>query len=256
MFARDASGARQRIRHAAFPAHKTLEDFDFTAQPSAEKPLLLHLAQLAWISRTRQRLPDRPARDRQDAPGDRARDQGLPGRPPRRVRDRPAMGHAPGSRPGPQQPRRRTQAPRALRAAWSSTRSATCRSNARPPTCSSRSSRAATNAARSSSPANRDFRGLGRDPRRRDGRRRPHRPARPPRHHGRPQGQELPPARTRHRHRSTTQAVAAGSLTSTLAASPTEPRRLRRLAHHLEKIRNGRLAHFSVPETGALFSSR
>ena len=49
VFARDASGARQRIRHAGFPAHKTLEDFDFTAQPSAEKPLLLHLAQLAWI---------------------------------------------------------------------------------------------------------------------------------------------------------------------------------------------------------------
>jgi DNA replication protein DnaC len=49
IFARDASGARQRIRHAAFPAHKTLEDFDFTAQPTAEKPLVLHLAQLAWI---------------------------------------------------------------------------------------------------------------------------------------------------------------------------------------------------------------
>jgi DNA replication protein DnaC len=49
VFAREASGARQRIRHASFPAHKTLEDFDFTAQPSAEKPLLLHLAQLAWI---------------------------------------------------------------------------------------------------------------------------------------------------------------------------------------------------------------
>lgn len=50
VFARDASGARNRIRHAAFPAHKTLEDFDFTAQPAAEKPLILHLAQLAWIS--------------------------------------------------------------------------------------------------------------------------------------------------------------------------------------------------------------
>src|SRR4051812_32726812 len=50
VFARDASGARQRVRHAAFPAHKTLDDFDFTAQPSAEKPLLLHLAQLAWIA--------------------------------------------------------------------------------------------------------------------------------------------------------------------------------------------------------------
>jgi DNA replication protein DnaC len=49
VFARDASGARQRIRSAAFPAHKTLEDFDFKAQPGAEKPLIFHLAQLAWI---------------------------------------------------------------------------------------------------------------------------------------------------------------------------------------------------------------
>jgi DNA replication protein DnaC len=49
VFARDASGARQRIRSAAFPARKTLEDFDFSAQPSAERPLLMHLAQLAWV---------------------------------------------------------------------------------------------------------------------------------------------------------------------------------------------------------------
>jgi DNA replication protein DnaC len=49
VFARDASGARMRIRAAGFPAPKTLEDFDWAAQPSAEKPLLLHLAQLAWI---------------------------------------------------------------------------------------------------------------------------------------------------------------------------------------------------------------
>jgi DNA replication protein DnaC len=49
VFARDASGAHQRVRHAAFPAIKTLEDFDWTAQPSAERPLVLHLAQLDWI---------------------------------------------------------------------------------------------------------------------------------------------------------------------------------------------------------------
>jgi DNA replication protein DnaC len=49
VFARDASGARNRIRHAAFPAHKTLEDFDWSAQPSAERPLVTHLAQLAWV---------------------------------------------------------------------------------------------------------------------------------------------------------------------------------------------------------------
>jgi DNA replication protein DnaC len=49
VFARDASGARGRTRHAAFPAQKTLEDFDFAAQPAAERPLILHLAALAWI---------------------------------------------------------------------------------------------------------------------------------------------------------------------------------------------------------------
>jgi DNA replication protein DnaC len=49
VFAREASGARQRIRAAGFPAPKTLEDFDFAAQPGAERPLIGHLAQLAWI---------------------------------------------------------------------------------------------------------------------------------------------------------------------------------------------------------------
>jgi DNA replication protein DnaC len=49
VFARDASGARARIRHASFPARKTLEDFDWSAQPAAERPLVMHLAQLAWI---------------------------------------------------------------------------------------------------------------------------------------------------------------------------------------------------------------
>jgi DNA replication protein DnaC len=49
VFARDASGARTRVRAAGFPALKSLEDFDWSAQPSAERPLMLHLAQLAWI---------------------------------------------------------------------------------------------------------------------------------------------------------------------------------------------------------------
>lgn len=50
VFARDASGARQRVSHAAFPARKTLDDFDWTAQPTAERPLVMRLAQLAWVS--------------------------------------------------------------------------------------------------------------------------------------------------------------------------------------------------------------
>jgi DNA replication protein DnaC len=49
VFARDASGARMRIRQAGFPAIKTLEDFDWSAQRSAERPLVMHLAQLGWI---------------------------------------------------------------------------------------------------------------------------------------------------------------------------------------------------------------
>lgn len=49
VFAREASGARQRIRAAGFPAPKTLEDFHFAAQPAAKKPLITHLAQLTWI---------------------------------------------------------------------------------------------------------------------------------------------------------------------------------------------------------------
>src|SRR4051794_14842181 len=40
------------------------------------------------------------------------------------------------------------------------------------------------------------LRSVGRDPRRRHGRRRPHRPPHPPRPHGHPEGQELPPTRT------------------------------------------------------------
>ncbi len=44
VFARDASGARMRIRHAAFPALKSLDDFDWSAQPSAERPLVHRIA--------------------------------------------------------------------------------------------------------------------------------------------------------------------------------------------------------------------
>jgi len=50
VFARDASGARQRIRAAGFPALKALADFDWAAQPTAERPLVEHLAQLSWIA--------------------------------------------------------------------------------------------------------------------------------------------------------------------------------------------------------------
>lgn len=42
-------GARQRIRHAAFPAHKTLEDFDFSYQRSIRKDVVAHLGTLDFV---------------------------------------------------------------------------------------------------------------------------------------------------------------------------------------------------------------
>ena len=49
VFAREASGARTRTRSAAFPAHKTLEDFDFTAQPGIDRALVNELATLRFV---------------------------------------------------------------------------------------------------------------------------------------------------------------------------------------------------------------
>jgi hypothetical protein len=37
-------------RAGAVSTHETLEGFDFTAQPGAERPLILQLGQLAWIT--------------------------------------------------------------------------------------------------------------------------------------------------------------------------------------------------------------
>ena len=60
VFARDASGARMRVRAAGFPALKTLEDFDWTAQPSAEKPLVPQHEDLQLL-----RLPRTATQDHQ-----------------------------------------------------------------------------------------------------------------------------------------------------------------------------------------------
>ncbi|MEB0004993.1 ATP-binding protein, partial [Cryobacterium sp. RTC2.1] len=40
---REASGAALRIKAARFPGHKTLEDFNFDHQPSADRNLIAHL---------------------------------------------------------------------------------------------------------------------------------------------------------------------------------------------------------------------
>jgi IstB-like ATP binding protein len=119
VFAREASGARQRIRAAGFPAPKTLEDFDFAANPGAERPLITHLAQLAWIEEAATVCLIGPPRHRQTHVATAFGDQGLSGRAPHPVRHRPATGRPPRRRPAPQQPRRRTAPPGPLSAAGS-----------------------------------------------------------------------------------------------------------------------------------------
>src|SRR5947209_17972912 len=46
---RESSGGRLRIRAARFPAHKTLEEFDFIFQRSVRKQVIEHLGQLDFL---------------------------------------------------------------------------------------------------------------------------------------------------------------------------------------------------------------
>ena len=148
VFARDASGARQRIRHAAFPAHKTLEDFDFSAQPGAEKPLILHLAQLAWITEHSNVCffgpPGTGKSHLAIALAIKACQAGQ------RVAFATAQQWIGSRPPSTETPWTTSYAASSATASSSSRRSATCRSSARRPTCSSPWSRGATSAARSS----------------------------------------------------------------------------------------------------------
>ena len=110
--ARNASGARLRIRAAGFGAPKTLEDFDFDAQPADPQPG--RRAGLRGVpDRGPQHRAARPAGHRQDPPRHRARDRRSPPRPPGAVRDRDRLGHPPHRRPPrrPPTPRARPAAP-------------------------------------------------------------------------------------------------------------------------------------------------
>ncbi len=46
---RRESAHRGRLRDARFPAHKTLDTYDFTAQPSVNKPLVLALTEGIYL---------------------------------------------------------------------------------------------------------------------------------------------------------------------------------------------------------------
>ena len=106
---RDSHGGQARIKAARFPARKTLEEFDFAFQHSIPKNAVLHLGQLDFLAGSENVVLLGPARNRQDAPLDRAGDPRLPGRPSRRVQDRDRMGRAARRRPAPRPPRRRAR---------------------------------------------------------------------------------------------------------------------------------------------------
>ena len=48
---RERRAAERRLKAARFPAHKLLDEFDFTARPSINKPLLLQLIQGEYLDK-------------------------------------------------------------------------------------------------------------------------------------------------------------------------------------------------------------
>ena len=46
---RERKAAERRLKTARFPAHKTLDEFDFKARPSVNKPLMLQLLQGEYL---------------------------------------------------------------------------------------------------------------------------------------------------------------------------------------------------------------
>ena len=261
MFAREASGARTRIRSAGFPAHKTLEDFDLTAQPSAERPLVMHLAQLAWIEEhANVCLIGPPGTGKSHlaiALGIKACEHGY----------RVAFATAQQWVSRLEEAQDRNTLEQELRRLERYQLLIVDEVGYLPLERQAANLLFALVSRRYERGIDHHHlkprvRSLGRDPRRRDGRRRPDRPTRPPRHHGHPQRQELPPPRTRQRPR---------LRRPTQRRSKTDPPPTAR-RRHLTPLAYGslrekpprpstglasdrRVVHFSVPETGALFGS-
>src|SRR5215216_3720347 len=100
--ARNASGAELRIRAAGFPARKTLEDFDFDAQPGI-RTQIGSLASGAFLTEARNIVLLGPPGTGKTPPRDRARRRCRPPRPPGAVRDGDRLDHPPHRRAPPGQ---------------------------------------------------------------------------------------------------------------------------------------------------------
>ena len=229
-----------RLRFASFPTHKTLEQFDFDAQPSLDRRLVDELATLRFVEEHANVLLIGPPGVGKTmlaiALGRNAVHAGhrvyyttaadLVAAPPAR-RSRAAGRRRCASGTGPR--------------SSSSTSSATCRCPARPPATSSRSSAAATNTARHPHHQPR-HRPVGRDLRRHDRRHRDPRPAAPPRHRPSDRRRQLPhappprpppAAAARRRRRAADQAMSA---TTRPAATPTRATSDRPVPPHARQL--------------------
>src|SRR6266436_3391955 len=91
---RDLSNARARLKAAAFPVTKTLEDFDVAAS-SIPRGTFDYLASLEWIAAKENPLPDRPRGHRQEPHPGGARPQGGRGRLPGPLLQRRRAGRHP-----------------------------------------------------------------------------------------------------------------------------------------------------------------
>ena len=147
---RDASNARTRMKAAAFPVIKTIDEFDVTASSIPQRDL--RLPRLAGMDPGhRELLRRRPGRDRQVPQPRRVRGRRRPGRSQGPVlhRRRPRRDPLPG--PGRQLRRPRHREPAAKPTSSSSMKSGSRRSTTPAPSCCSGSSPPPTNGARSPS---------------------------------------------------------------------------------------------------------
>ena len=71
---REASGTNLRIKAARFPGHKTVEDFNFDHQPTADRNLIAHPATSMFLTEGKRCSP-RSSRHRENTFGHRHRNK-------------------------------------------------------------------------------------------------------------------------------------------------------------------------------------